>query len=296
MNHQLRTGLSTVPEMDDAQFVRWQSLLEERTGMCLAPQRRSFLQTSLGLRMREVGCDNYQEYYERIVNGASGAIEWSTLVDRLTVQETRFFRDPDAFAFVEQFVQQKAAEAGSDDTLEFWIVVCSSGEEAYSLAMVAERYLTPQGKRYAVTGTDISTIVLRKARAGRYQPRALDWVADEYRQLGFRDLQPGSPVQVSDTLRQRCCFSQVNILNLANCPLQSQHVIYCQNVLIYFRRWRRREILNVLAERLAPGGILVIGLGEMVDWQHPLLEQVHSSRVSAFVRKQSNSTGETTRR
>ena len=94
MNHQLRTGLSTVPEMDDAQFVRWQSLLEERTGMCLAPQRRSFLQTSLGLRMREVGCDNYQEYYERIVNGASGAIEWSTLVDRLTVQETRFFRDP----------------------------------------------------------------------------------------------------------------------------------------------------------------------------------------------------------
>ena len=58
MNHQLRTGLSTVPEMDDTQFVRWQGLLEERTGMCLAPQRRSFLQTSLGLRMREVGCDS----------------------------------------------------------------------------------------------------------------------------------------------------------------------------------------------------------------------------------------------
>lgn len=295
MNHQLRSGLSSIPEMDDTQFARWQTLLEERTGMCLPSQRRSFLQTSLGIRMREVGCSSYEEYYERILSGPVGAIEWSTLVDRLTVQETRFFRDADAFAFVEQFVQKKAAEA-SEETVEFWSVGCSSGEEAYSLAMVAERWLSPAGKRYAVTGTDISTIVLRKARAGRYQPRALDWVPKEYAAIGFREVSPGGPLEVSDLLRHRSCFSQVNILNLAACPLQSQHVIYCQNVLIYFRRWRRREILNVLAERLAPGGILVIGLGEMVDWQHPLLEPVHSSRVSAFVRKQENSTGETARR
>lgn len=288
--------MSAVPELDDTQFLRWQSLLEERTGMCLASQRRSFLQTSLGLRMREVGCDSYEQYYERITAGAAGAIEWTTLVDRLTVQETRFFRDPDAFAFVEQYVQQKATELKADETLEFWSVGCSSGEEAYSLAMVGERFLTPAGKRYAVTGTDISTIVLRKARAGRYLPRALQWVPQAYAAIGFKPQQAGEPLQITDELRQRSCFSQVNILNLAACPLQSQHVIYCQNVLIYFRRWRRREILNVLAERLAPGGILVIGLGEMVDYQHPLLEQIHSSRVSAFVRKKTNSEGESARR
>ena len=211
------------------------------------------------------------------------------------MQETRFFRDPDAFAFVEQFVQQKAAEE-STETIEFWSVGCSSGEEVYSLAMVGERWLKPAGRRYAVTGTDISTIVLRKARAGKYQPRAVDWIPAEYAKLGFRPLAPGGSLEVSDALRQRSCFTQVNILDLASCPLQSQHVIFCQNVLIYFRRWRRREILNLLAERLAPGGILVIGLGEMVDWQHPLLEPVHSSQVSAFVRKQKNSTGETARR
>lgn len=294
MNHQLR-ALSTAPEMDDSQFVRWQNLLEERTGMCLTPQRRSFLQSSLGIRMREVGCDSYQEYYERIVSGPTGAIEWSTLVDRLTVQETRFFRDPDAFAFVEQYVQSKALEMTDKDSLEMWSVGCSSGEEVYSLAMVGERLLASQGKRYAVTGTDISTIVLRKARSGRYLPRALQWVPREYAQLGFDNEQPDAVLQVAEHVRERCCFSQVNILNLAACPLQSQHVIYCQNVLIYFRRWRRREILNVLAERLAPGGILVIGLGEMVDYQHPLLEPVRSSRVSAFVRKKLNSEGESAR-
>ena len=117
---------------------------------------------------------------------------------------------------------------------------CSSGEEAYSLAMVGERFLTPVGKRYAVTGTDISTIVLRKARAGRYLPRALQWVPQAYAAIGFKPQQAGEPLQITDELRQRSCFSQVNILNLAACPLQSQHVIYCQNVLIYFRRWRRQ--------------------------------------------------------
>lgn len=295
MSHQLRTGLTTVPEMDDVQFSRWQNLLEERTGMCLPAQRRSFLQTSLGLRMQEVGCAGYQEYYERVLNGPSGAIEWNTLVDRLTVQETRFFRDPDAYAFVDQFVQQKAAELSANETLEFWSVGCSSGEEAYSLAMVADRYLTPFGKRFAVTGTDISTIVLRKARAGRYLPRALDWVPQDYLAKSFKT-SGINEIEISDHIRKRCCFSQVNILNLSVCPLNSQHVIYCQNVLIYFRRWRRREILNVLAERLAPGGVLVIGLGEMVDFKHPLLEPLHSSQVSAFVRKKTDSTGETARR
>src|SRR5690606_37172354 len=92
-------------------------------------------------------------------------------------------------------------------------------------------------------------------------------------------------IELSTSLRERCCFSQVNILNLASYPLHSLQVIYCQNVLIYFRRWRRREILNNLAERLAPGGILVIGLGEMVDYQHPLLEPIRINNISAFMRK-----------
>jgi type IV pilus assembly protein PilK len=64
-------------------------------------------------------------------------------------------------------------------------------------------------------------------------------------------------------------------------------IIYCQNMLIYFRKWRRREIVNRLAERLAPGGLLILGLGEVVDWQHPELTRVNDSQTLAFVRKPS---------
>lgn len=296
MSQSLRTGLSTVPELDDVQFSRWQALLEERTGMFLPPQRRSFLQTSLGLRMLELGLKDYAAYYDQVLHGASGAMEWATLVDRLTVQETRFFRDPDALQLVEEHVKKLLPGLKTEQQgLEFWSVGCSSGEEVYTLAMIAEQLLVEESLSYSVTGTDVSTIVLRKARSGRYPLRALERIPIHYHNWAVQPLS-SQQVEITPGLRKRCCFSQVNILNLKHCPLQSQHVIYCQNVLIYFRRWRRREILDALAHRLAPGGLLVIGLGEMVDWQHPLLEPVHSGQVTAFVRKQSTSTGESARR
>ncbi|MDO6682163.1 protein-glutamate O-methyltransferase CheR [Oceanobacter sp. 5_MG-2023] len=295
MNHQSRPVVSTMPELSDDQFGRWQALLEERTGMCMPVQRRTFLQTSLGIRMREIECSNYSEYYSKVVNGPTGAIEWNTLVDRLTVQETRFFRDPDAFEFVGNYIQTMATALDDGQTLEMWSVGCSSGEEAYSLGMVADKYLSPVEHQYAVTGTDISTFALRKARAARYPLSALGWIADDLRDQYCLRTDDGH-MQVTDSVRQRCCFTQVNLLNLSAFPLQSQHVIYCQNVLIYFRRWRRREILNVLAERLVPGGILVIGLGEIVGWSNPLVDPVRGGKLTAFVRKQNDSNRESKRR
>lgn len=114
--NQLSAGLSNVQNMDESQFLSWQALLEERTGMCLAPKRRSFLQSNLNVRMRELGYESMQDYYQLVTTGTAGAIEWNTLVDRLTVQETRFFRDTDALAFVEQYVQDFAEQSAGKDT------------------------------------------------------------------------------------------------------------------------------------------------------------------------------------
>jgi len=281
--------------LTDEQFVRWQALLEERTGNRMPVQRRTFLQTSLAMRMREIGCRDYSEYYGKVVSGPSGAIEWNTLVDRLTVQETRFFRDPDAFEYVEAFIREALDKLAPDQTLEMWSVGCSSGEEAYSLAMIAEDVWGARQRSFAVTGTDISTIVLKKARSATYPQTARNWISDRY-QAHFCVPADSGKIRLADSIRQRCCFTQVNMLNLSAFPLQSQHIIYCQNVLIYFRRWRRKEILNELAARLVPGGILVIGLGEIVDWHHPLLEPIRGGKLTAFVRKHNDTNMETDRR
>ena len=130
-------SMSTIPELDDRQFEQWRELLERRVGMQLTEQRRSLLRTSLSIRMREIGYHDYQEYYNLIVSGAKGIPEWSVLVDRLTVQETRFFRDQQSFDLVSQFLNKNSDKK----TINIWSLGCSTGEEPYSLAMLANNQL-----------------------------------------------------------------------------------------------------------------------------------------------------------
>ena len=82
--------LQAMHEMNDELFEKWCDLVEIRTGMRIAESRRSFLLSKLSIRMREIKCDNYQHYYDLITDHRSGFVEWETLVDRLTVHETRF--------------------------------------------------------------------------------------------------------------------------------------------------------------------------------------------------------------
>ena len=87
---------------DDTQFEQWRSLLEERIGLQVPKRRRVFLKTCLAMRMRELGMDQYQAYFDYLTQSDDRLLEWQCLAERLTVQETRFFRDPDALQWVKQ--------------------------------------------------------------------------------------------------------------------------------------------------------------------------------------------------
>ncbi len=279
-------ALQALPEMDDDQFRKWQELLESRTGMSLPVSRKIFLQTSLGTRMREIGCSDYQEYFEKVVKGPGGIIEWTTLVDRLTVQETRFYRDSDACTLVKDYILTRPIDQLKKSSLEVWSVGCSTGEEPYTLAMLLSEGMSILGLKryYGVTGTDISTPALEKARTGVYTERKLVTVDDALREKYF-DKHENGRYEVIPAIKDRVCFARVNILELGNAPMHGMNIIFCQNVLIYFRRWRRKEILSRLVERLVPGGLLVLGQGEIVDWEHPDLERVPSDKALAFIRR-----------
>tara|TARA_R100001244_G_scaffold9574_5_gene11671 strand:+ start:8658 stop:9539 length:882 start_codon:yes stop_codon:yes gene_type:complete len=286
--HTMQSGvwaLQPLVDMSAAEFRAWQALLEERTGVVISEQRRAFLQTNLSARMRELGVADYASYYSQVTNGPRGAVEWSTLLDRLTVQETRFFRHRPSFEVLESYLRERLAQ-GLQRPLELWSVGCSSGEEPYSLAISAAEVLrdTEQPEHFGVTGTDISLNALSKARDGQYGARKLEQMDTDLCQRYFATQADGR-FKVVPSLAARVCCAKLNVLELAKAPMSGMDVIFCQNLLIYFRRWRRREILNRLAERLAPGGLLVVGVGEVVGWQHPELLPVADERVLAFTRK-----------
>jgi type IV pilus assembly protein PilK len=279
-------SLRPLADMSSAEFHDWQALLEERSGMVVTEQRRIFLQANLSSRMREVGVTDYASYYRQVTDGPRGAVEWSTLMDRLTVQETRFFRHPPSFALLSAYMQQRCESRDVAQPWSLWSVGCASGEETYSLAICAAEALTLDGcdGQYGVIGTDISLSALGRSRDGLYSRRRLEQMDPDLCARYFQPM-PDGRFQVTPSLAARVCFARLNVLELNGAPMSDMDVIFCQNLLIYFRRWRRREILNRLVERLAPGGLLVIGAGEVVGWQHPELVPVADSQVLAFTRK-----------
>lgn len=282
-----RWGIKSLAPISDEQFELWQTLIEARTGMTIGAARRSFLETNLGIRMREIGINDYDTYYEQLMAGPVAEREWAILVDRLTVQETSFFRHPSSFALVRQHVSELLLKEPQRKSLNLWSVGCSTGEEPYSLAMQTDAQVAELKRKvfFGVTATDISLPTLGRARTGIYGERRLHNVPAAWKQKYFQPVTGKKEWQVTDELKKRVAFVQLNIMELDRAPMAGMDVIFCQNVLIYFRRFRKRDILTNLAVRLAPGGLMVLGLGEAMDWAHPQLVRVDYPDTMAFRRK-----------
>lgn len=278
-------SLQKAPALTGEDFDQWRKLLEERTGISLGHQQQAFLQTQVTMRMRELGITGFAEYYRRVTDGIWGKAEWSILVDRLMVKETSFFRHRHSYECVRQLVQNRIDSREISGSFDVWSVGCATGEEPYSLAMVInDCFELAQLKPYfGVFATDISMPALSRARTGIYPERRLERLNENERLRYFKDIGDGR-YKVVDKVQDRLCFSQGSVLESESMPVEKMDVIFCQNLLIYFRRWRRREILNGFADRLKPNGLLVIGLGEMSDWKHPQLQRVNDERVQAYRR------------
>lgn len=273
------------PTMSEAQFLQWQALLEERTGMFVTCERQSLLLSNLTIRMREINCHDFDEYLDQVNAKPGGIVEWSILLDRLMVQESRFYRNPESLALVQNFLVTHLQSQLANKTLNIWSVGCSTGEEPYTLAMLANDAFVSQGKEpcYGVTATDICLSALGKAREGVYLARKLSDLPKELLSRYFTQFETMF-FNVADEIKRRVCFSMANMVDIDKSPLRNMDVIYCQNVLIYFRKERKKFILDNLAHRLAPGGMLVIGQGEAVDWRHPQMSRVANSQTLAFIR------------
>ena len=277
-------SLQSLPELNDTEFERWGKLLEERAGIYMGDQQRVFLQTQVAMRMRELDFDSYSKYLDYVLDGVSGMLEWTRLIDRLVVKETSFFRHKESIDVVAKHLAGRLVENPDGEAFELWSVGCSSGEEPYSLAMVMnDAYMwVNQDPLFGITATDISRAALSLCRAGIYNERKLERLDELYRKRYFTKLEEGK-YQVVPALRDRICFNQGNVLNINEMPVVKVDAIYCQNLLIYFKKWLRENIMNAFVERLKPGGILVIGLGEVVDWSHPKMKRLANEEVQAYV-------------
>lgn len=277
-------GIDPLPEMDDRQFDLWVKLIRDRTGMRLPLERKTFLVTNLNLRMREIGHKEYQNYYDFLHSGRAGNIEWTALVDRLTVHETRFYRDAGAIALFEENLPLYAQEGS---TIQIWSAGCSTGEEPYTLAMVADRFFEKEAIKgyFGITATDISLVSLASGKRAIYAERRAADLEPSLKEKYLKKRDNGQ-LQVVEKLRKRICFAQLNILDAREAPIGMMDIIFCQNLLIYFDQEKRIKILDGMVSHLKPNGLLVLGPGEVIDWLNPDVKRIKGTTVLAFRRRQ----------
>ena len=250
----------TLP-LSDPEFELFQRFIFDSAGITLPSSKKALVSGRLAKRLRHHQLDSYGEYF-RLLHSADNPDELQTAVNLLTTNETYFFRESKHFDFLRQ---QALAARGRTAMFRVWSAASSSGEEAYSIAMVLADCLgsdTP----WEVVGSDISTRVLRGAQRAHYPAeRAHNIPPDYLRRFCLKGTQEyqGS-LLIDRTLRSRVHFRLLN-LNTALPQLGSFDIVFLRNVMIYFNDATKREVVARVIATLKPGGNFLIGHSESLS-------------------------------
>jgi chemotaxis protein methyltransferase CheR len=242
-----------------AAFETIAALVRARSGIVLGADKAYMLDTRLGGLMREHGLPNLDALAAKLRAAGSERLA-SAVTEALTTNESFFFRDGKPFDHLRRLLPRLAAARPATHRLRVLSAACSTGQEAYSVAMVAESL--GLAARLEILGMDLSHDVVRRAREGLYsQFEVQRGLPVQMLVKHFR--QEGGQWRISPALRAMARFEIGNLMVDLR-PLGTFDVIFCRNVLIYFDAPTKRRVLSALADRLAPGGVLYLGGAETV--------------------------------
>lgn len=280
----------------------WQSLIQQRCGLYFSEGRLEFMQRRLWDRMRVCRFENYTDYYRYVAHNLAGDAEWAMLLDLLLNLETGFFRHQPSYQALADYALPKLLQRKiwqKSNIVNMWSVGCSTGQEAYSLAMVflevSARW--PPSERWEderwqikVTGSDLSESALQQARRGKYISRNLRQIPELYRQQYLLPVQTHwttpTMYEVVGPVRDLVEFSLFNLRNPGTHQLPAQDIIFCQNVLIYFKPECRTDVVRWLGRQLNLGGYLFLAPTDAIGLKPPSLRAIQLKEVLLYQRIQ----------
>ncbi|MEM0935343.1 MAG: chemotaxis protein CheB [Pseudomonadota bacterium] len=260
---------------NDAEFIeRVAKHVRYRTGHDFAHYKEGTFLRRLAVRMSVLGIDAPSDYLKELIDNKAEA---GRLFRDLLINVTSFFRDPDAFDSLREKVLPKIIQARErDEEVRVWVPGCSTGQEAYSIAILLaeEASRVDAGPRVAVFGTDIDDEALRTARRGVYPNSIAEEVPAEYLERYFRPTSGG--YEVSPALRDIVRFSNQSLIK--DPPFSKLDLVSCRNVTIYFDQVLQELSIRVFHYALREGGFLFIGPSE----NPPVLQRYFADFVGAF--------------
>ena len=243
--------------LTEMQFSKFRDHIYNASGIHFSPSNRTILESRLKERLRKSGIADIDEYYKKITSDEG---EMKTLLDTVTTNLTRFFRNTAHFNAFEHYVIPelvKHKKSRGDNSIKIWSAGCSTGEEPYSLAMVLKDILPP-GFKFDITASDLSLKCLMTAKEGFYSDQKVNGVSEKYLQRYFEKKPNG--YLVKEDIRNSVKFDYHNLK--ADSGQRDLDIIFCRNVIIYFDEAAQINVINKFYQSMNNHAYLFIGHSE----------------------------------
>jgi chemotaxis protein methyltransferase CheR len=260
INHRLNNMAVIQLEPPYISLQAYQTIREfiyNEAGIDLGDSKQMLVTSRLNKRLRHYQLDSFDQYADLLLNNKG--VERKLAIDLLTTNETYFFRESKHFVALKKLVLENHPH---DRMFRLWSAACSSGEEAYSIAMVLDDFFGNKGK-WEIFGSDINSLVIEKAKLGLYQCFRIDAIPQEFlRKYCLKgEGEYEGFLLIDQKLQSKTSFTEINLTQ----PLPKVglfDVIFLRNVLIYFDTKTKEKIIRSLISKLRPKGLLFIGHSE----------------------------------
>ena len=247
----------------EAEFQRVRALVHAETGIALGDSKRQMVCSRLSRRLRFWGYTTFAEYWAHLQRADPDGEELVRLINAITTNKTDFFREAHHFEYLHSTILPELAARSGPRRLRIWSAGCSTGQEAYSIAVTVLAGLPrPAAWDVRILASDIDTDVLATARAGVYGPGEATNVPARVAGRLFEASGSGGAVRVRDEVRRLVVFRRIS-LSAEPWPIRTLFdFIFCRNVVIYFDKDLQARLVARLVDYLQPGGYLFLGHSE----------------------------------
>jgi chemotaxis protein methyltransferase CheR len=281
------------PALAEETFQKFRALIYQKTSIHMREGKQILVSNRLRRRLVELNLSSYEEYYDLLTSAPGAQAEMQRFIDAVSTNETYFFREGNHFTALERVILPELFR--TRDLVRIWSAGCSTGEEVYTLLMVADRACEARsGRAVQIIGTDISTTVIQRARAGVYGERSLRLVPHQALTRYFEPAPDGTGATgrapgtwaVRREARSRVDF-RVHNLFTDEPPAEGINVIFCRNVMIYFDKPTQTRLVDgIFARAIHPDGYLFIGHSESLGGCSKSFQYASELKAPIYRRRQ----------
>lgn len=258
----------------EQEFQSLAGYIKKNYGINLKDEKKSLVTSRLQNVLTEKKFESFSQYFEYIISDRTGEAV-ITLIDKITTNHTYFMREAEHFYFFRDKVLSQLKNSVKSKDLAIWCAASSSGEEAYTLAMIIDEFFGQEKFWWdtKVLATDISEKVLTIAKRGHYSeskiaPLPIHWKNNYFKKVS------GDIWTVVDRIKEEVIYRKFNLMEPVFPFKKKFHIIFCRNVMIYFDNKTRDELVEKFYNSMEYGGYLFIGHSESLDRQNPRFKYI----------------------